>query len=220
MKYPRFAGEYPPLKLIPEYYSSNPILRYVFRNRLAIAMKMAHLQESDILLDIGTGPGLLMLGASNQVNVALGLDIHRMLPSVRQMLNSSGVGNHELIRADANYLPIKNQSISLVFALDVLEHIPTAVLVIQEINRVLKEDGRAVISIPMENFLYRLGRLIFKFAKGPCAGEHFHDFHSINCMLSKHMKVKARQRIGRIVALFILMLCVKKFDQPVSEICN
>lgn len=212
MKYPRFTSEYLPLKLVPEYYSSNPILRHIFRKRLAIAMKMAHLQESDILLDIGTGPGLLMLGASNQVNVALGLDIHQMLPSVKQMLNSLGVKNYGLIRADANDMPIKNESISMVFALDVLEHIPTAAMAIQEINRILKEDGRAVISIPTETLFYRLGRLVFKLAKGPCAGEHFHDFHSINSMLSKHMKVKERRGIGRIAALFILVLCVKKSD--------
>lgn len=55
--------------------------------------------------------------------------------------------------ADAQKLPFSDECIDTLLLLDVLEHLPDPVLAIKEIRRVLKAEGRCIISIP---FMYPL----------------------------------------------------------------
>ena len=57
------------------------------------------------------------------------------------------------VLGDARHLPFKAQSIDTVVLLEVVEHIPVPESVIKEINRVLKPNGRLVMSMP---FMYPL----------------------------------------------------------------
>jgi len=50
--------------------------------------------------------------------------------------------------ASAMYLPIKNCSVDTVFCSQVLEHTDNPVLALNQINRVLKKDGEAIIDFP------------------------------------------------------------------------
>jgi len=49
---------------------------------------------------------------------------------------------------DATFLPFSNQSIPFVVCADVLEHVPNPLKALQEISRILKNDGRAIVIIP------------------------------------------------------------------------
>jgi len=57
------------------------------------------------------------------------------------------------IYGDASALPIKSESINSVLLLDVLEHLPYPEKCLEEIIRVLKPEGTAIIQVP---FLYPL----------------------------------------------------------------
>jgi ubiquinone/menaquinone biosynthesis C-methylase UbiE len=46
------------------------------------------------------------------------------------------------------YLPFKSSSIPNIIAISSIEHVPEDQLVFEEISRVLKEDGTAIISVP------------------------------------------------------------------------
>jgi SAM-dependent methyltransferase len=52
------------------------------------------------------------------------------------------------IKADAAFLPIKNNSVDLVFSIAVLEHLKEPYEAVREMHRVLKKDGEAYIEIP------------------------------------------------------------------------
>lgn len=56
--------------------------------------------------------------------------------------------------ADAHNLPIQNSEFDAVFCLETLEHVVDPIKVIQEIYRVLKDGGYAVILVPSENWLF------------------------------------------------------------------
>ena len=49
-----------------------------------------------------------------------------------------------------------------IFALDCLEHIDKLEFELNQIKRVLKNNGSLIISGPTENILYKLGRFIMK----------------------------------------------------------
>ena len=57
------------------------------------------------------------------------------------------------IVADAKKLPFKNNELSQVIILDVLEHIKEDDKAVKEINRVLKKSGKLVVCVPNDTFL-------------------------------------------------------------------
>jgi SAM-dependent methyltransferase len=52
--------------------------------------------------------------------------------------------------ADASCLPLADDSVDTVVALELLEHVPSPHSVIEEFGRVLKPGGRVVISAPLD----------------------------------------------------------------------
>lgn len=55
------------------------------------------------------------------------------------------------VYGDARMLPLASESFDVVILIDVLEHINDTQLLLQQIHRVLKPDGKAIIALP---FLY------------------------------------------------------------------
>ncbi len=57
-----------------------------------------------------------------------------------------------------NKTSFENNSLDLIFALDILEHVENPSIAIHEILRILKEDGLLFISVPTESILLKLVR--------------------------------------------------------------
>jgi ubiquinone/menaquinone biosynthesis C-methylase UbiE len=82
--------------------------------------------------------------------------------------------------ADVKKLPFESSIFSLIFALDVLEHIKDDFnMAIKEITRVLRPGGTVILSGPTESWAYRLGRLVlFYLTKNSSRQErHDSDYH-------------------------------------------
>lgn len=62
--------------------------------------------------------------------------------------------------ADAESLPFENSNFNLVVALGLFEYIPSPNYALQEVNRVLKEDGFLIVSIPNKASLFRKFRSV------------------------------------------------------------
>lgn len=56
--------------------------------------------------------------------------------------------------ADAHKLPFNNGEFDAVFCLEALEHVVDPLKVLQEIYRVLKKGGYAIVLVPSENWLF------------------------------------------------------------------
>lgn len=63
--------------------------------------------------------------------------------------------------ADAQKLPFQDNYFSAVFCLEVLEHIDNPAAVLTGIRRVLKPGGYAVVLVPTDNLLFRVGWFIW-----------------------------------------------------------
>lgn len=79
--------------------------------------------------------------------------------------------------ADAHELSFKNKEFDAVFCLEALEHVEDSKKVISEIYRVLRNGGYALVLVPSENFLFRLGWPIWTLTRGKIwKGTHLNSF--------------------------------------------
>ena len=111
-----------------------------------LAPAIAEMRGSAILLDVGTGRGDIPAAAKRLAKSgglklrAIGIDMSAAL------LAAQCDGNDGVIRADALSLPLRDSSVDIVLASQILHHFPDngAIAVVRELNRVART--RVVIS--------------------------------------------------------------------------
>lgn len=97
------------------------------------------------ILDLGCGFGEFG-SAFFDAPAAYGLDVSR------RDLNLVEPGLYKgLVHADGHALPFPDETFNTVMSVSVLEHIPDVRTVLEEIARVLKPEGRLVISMPLRD---------------------------------------------------------------------
>ena len=100
------------------------------------------------LLDVGCGPGNL-LARFREVEVKLGSDFSLDAIGHARRAVDAGFFTGDLCR-----LPLRDNSVDCVAALEVIEHIEDDARAMAEIHRVLVPGGVAVISVPAFMFLW------------------------------------------------------------------
>ncbi len=144
------------------YFSKNPILKFIFRQRIIDAIRLAGDVSNKKIIDVGCGAGILSYNLAMNNGKVVGFDIHKgNLRKIRSIYNDYIY--FYLINGNVIRIPFKSHSFDVLFALDVLEHIKDIDTVLAEIKRILKTGGLLVVSIPNENALYKLGRRIARF---------------------------------------------------------
>jgi 2-polyprenyl-3-methyl-5-hydroxy-6-metoxy-1,4-benzoquinol methylase len=113
--------------------------------RFRKALRAAELQPGERLLDIGAKWG--GLGACAR-SLGLKLDYTGLDLSEANVQKAAALGL-DVRQADASEpLPIGDDEYDCVTCLELLEHLPAPVGLLGEIQRVLKADGRAILSVP------------------------------------------------------------------------
>jgi SAM-dependent methyltransferase len=117
---------------------SQPLLGAGVRN--VTLRRLLKLQPSDTALEIGCGNGKFAYWNRRRVSHMVGLDPAPLFAA--EALNAV-----DLAQADARALPFAPQSFSVIFSLDVMEHLttPDVVQMFKEMRRVLKPGGRVMV---------------------------------------------------------------------------
>ena len=138
-----------------EYNSKCIFIKNLFWSRIENAIKIAEIEDDDRILDIGCNTGQLLksIRRMNQNCECYGIDVE---PKITEVTIEKCI----LKIADAKKLPFPDNHFSVIFVLDVLEHIEDVGLAINEINRVLKPNGSLILSGPTETWFYRLCRFL------------------------------------------------------------
>jgi len=129
-------------------------------------------------LDVGSGPGNVTasLGhAAGPDGLALGVDISE--PMLARAVRSEAGSNVGFIRADAQRLPLRDDTVDAVVSLAVLQLIPNPAAALAEMARVLRPGGRLAVMVPTAGSTARFWRLL------PDVGAHIFDDDEIGDIL-------------------------------------
>jgi SAM-dependent methyltransferase len=100
------------------------------------------------LLDVGSGTGAMLQELSRFADEAVGVETD---PIPLAMSRERGLAVQE---APANDLPSSDESVDVLTAFDVLEHVPDDVGAAAEFLRVLRPGGVAIVSVPAYSWLW------------------------------------------------------------------
>ena len=142
----RFAREYD----IDDYYArSGFLVRYVEKRRLACIRRLIAAQPQQQLLEVGCGGGhVLRLFPQCELT---GVDVSgHMLDKARRNL----AGYHvRLLKGELDQLALADASFDRIVCSEVLEHTIDPPMILGGIRRLLRQDGRAVITFPNDLLL-------------------------------------------------------------------
>jgi len=116
-----------------------------------------HLAPTDLVLDVGCNNGAHTLAAARRARTVFGIDYDaRQLTVAAAMARAHGIRNVHLVAWDITTpFPFPDAHFDAVLFLDVIEHIHPRVAVLGEIRRVLKPEGRLLVSGPNRDTSWR-----------------------------------------------------------------
>ena len=135
--------------------------------------------KGKIVMDLGCGEGLVA-GILFEKPIAFGLDNKSEM--VRRAEKSGRY--RKVIKADANRIPLPDESVDIVVSNSVLEHIANE-KVIEEISRILKDGGRLLFTVPSDKLegvsvvASLLGGMVGKIY-GEWRNRKFNHYHCLN----------------------------------------
>jgi len=122
-----------------------------FRELVTIHMIARTIRDDELCLDAGCGSGLI----ARHVRNIVGLDISRIELKLAKKYAPHG----EYIQGDVLNLPLRNCVVDSIICTEILEHVSNASLAIDEFNRVLKNGGLLIGSVPRRGLVWRLSFL-------------------------------------------------------------
>jgi len=157
---------------------------------LAIRDEILHradLKAGNCVLDVGAGRGLLAASARRQVGptgrvVALDLS-HRALHAGRARAIEMAVEPWAVVVGDARRLPCRGGTIDAVLLRAVLAYVADRALVVGELRRVLRPDGRVALAEP-----------IFRHHRGLRQYEHWAETADLADFQPAHDRILAQLR--------------------------
>jgi 2-polyprenyl-3-methyl-5-hydroxy-6-metoxy-1,4-benzoquinol methylase len=164
---------------IPSYLHKNPAMRWMAWRRVEkVAERLESFmagrnKQSASITDFGCGTGVLLGEASRFADRVIGIDLQ--LEPGKMFAKEQGLKVEFMLPPDAER-DIAPGSQDAVVAAEVLEHVDDVAGTLRFFSRILKPDGRLIVSLPTENALYRLGRKLAGFE----GHYHHHNAASIH----------------------------------------
>ena len=152
------------------YVHPSPLARDIFWQRLELlaAGLKQQIAGDEKAIDLGGGSGAFLRGLCALFAQVEVIDLDPQ-DAVR-LADHYGIQNCRIHRGDISaWKP--EAPVDVVVATDVLEHFAFLDVPIRIIKSYLKPDGLLAISVPTENWLYLLGRIIVRKTK---PADHFH----------------------------------------------
>lgn len=119
--------------------------------------------------DVGTGKGRFAVSIANRGGEVVALDIaSAMLIEAQQQANQVGV-DVAYLQGDAENLPYPDNHFDLVVCMETIMHVPHPQKLVDEIARVLKPGGRALLSMTNKyriNALARIPETLYRRLRG------------------------------------------------------
>jgi 2-polyprenyl-3-methyl-5-hydroxy-6-metoxy-1,4-benzoquinol methylase len=161
------------------YESRNFITKFYFRTKVWLAIKLAKIEKTDVILDFGCGGGWLEKKLKDYQ--IYGYDINPKKTFIK---------NYKKVKPD------------FIFILDVLEHIPATEIekVINNLKK-LNNGFKLIVSAPTEN---EISKRIRKFVgKSEIPTEHITKYKDILKILNKNFKLIKKVNFFTVSHIFL-----------------
>lgn len=172
----------PLVAIVPEYYSKNPVVQWLFNKRLKVALSFLKMTQVDNFIDVGCGDGsFIKLALAHQPTFKeiWGVDLNPSVTRLKEQFPSVHFEVQNLLQ-----MTIPAERFSSIVSLDTLEHIENLSVAVGEFKRILKPGGYVITSEPVESRLYKTMRFILKGTysqeSGPGAGVHYYNAHGVD----------------------------------------
>ncbi|MBL8091803.1 MAG: class I SAM-dependent methyltransferase [Anaerolineales bacterium] len=144
----------------PAYSHKNPLINWLFWQRLRKVMEHVETGQYENILDFGCGSGVMLPFLSSISKQVIAMDVDLLpIQSVQKYIPlANNVEVKDATKINISDLP--NNSFNLIIALDVLEHVQDLPKTLTELFSLLKPNGQLIVSGPTENILYQIGRKI------------------------------------------------------------
>jgi ubiquinone/menaquinone biosynthesis C-methylase UbiE len=124
------------------------------------------MRPGTVALDVGCGTGLITNEFRRRFQRTIALDLNRWALS-----RMDGKPFVVKVQGDGESLPIQDESVNLIVATEMIEHLEAPEKTAREIYRVLKKNGRVVGSVPSTNNIWKWRKHLSMTCGG---GEPFH----------------------------------------------
>ncbi len=192
--------------LPPKIY---PDVAFLFRRMNEVTVGKVEVNGRELVLDIGCGRAIDAVELAKGGGRCLGLEPSRkMLNHAREHIADNGT-EVSLVQGAGECLPFKTNSFDKIMCKGALDHFPHPTKAIEEMARVLKPHGKAIIAITsFESLGFRLGRRLFTIMKifpggkasyenvlqTPADHTHRFDYAVLKRLVKPHLKIE--QAIG------------------------
>lgn len=110
-------------------------------------IELAGTEKADLFIDLGTGTGRMLELFADQYDSGVGYDLsHEMLSVARANLEQAKIGHAQVRHGDIFSLPLEGQSANIVCVHQVLHFLAEPGAAVREAARLLKPEGRLIIS--------------------------------------------------------------------------
>jgi len=114
---------------------------------VADKVEFARPRPADLVLDVACGAGAFLLALAPRVRFAHGIDLtYEMLHQARQFQRERQISNVSFEAGEAEQLPYLDAAFDLVTCQCSLHHIPKPQVALKEMLRVMKSEGRLLIT--------------------------------------------------------------------------
>jgi SAM-dependent methyltransferase len=119
------------------------------RRLLKTLLSYTGIHKNSLVIDVGCG-----VGSNLTLLKSMGFEVIGIDSEIYSLSFAKEIPEVSLINGDLLRLPIKSNSIGLIIATDILEHLNEDTIGIKEIHRVLAHRGMVVLTVPAFKFLW------------------------------------------------------------------
>lgn len=159
-------------RMVPEFHSN----KLIYAEHVTRYLAAKPIVRNRVVLDIASGSGYGAQILAETAKFVYGVDVNEV--AINYSRKNYGSDNIEYLVGDGESIPLEDNSVDVVITFETIEHIKNYKKFLNEVERVLKPDGLAIVSTPND----------IEFAEG----NHFHlhefEYDELVSLLRQHFK--------------------------------